>query len=155
MSLLNDFKDFLLKGNALDLAVGVIVATAFGAVVNSLVKDVIMPPIGLALNGVDFTNLYMVLNKAAVAVPAGTPLAAAQEMGAVTLSYGNFIMTIINFIVIAFCIFLLIKAITKAKESAKKDVKVEETTTKVCPFCQSEISIKASRCPSCTSQLLK
>ena len=153
MKLLKDFKDFLFKGNALDLAVGVIVATAFGAVVNSLVKDVLMPPIGLALGGVDFSNLYLQLNKATVAVPPNTPLAAAQELGAVTLSYGNFIMTIINFVVIAFCIFLLIKAITKAKENSKKEVKVEEPTTKVCPFCQSEISIKATRCPNCTSQL--
>jgi large conductance mechanosensitive channel len=153
MTLLKDFRDFLFKGNALDLAVGVIVATAFGAVVNSLVKDVIMPPIGLALGGVDFTNLYIQLNKAAVAVPANTPLKAAQELGAVTLSYGNFIMTIINFVVIAFCIFLLIKAITKAKEFSKKEVIVEAPTTKVCPFCQSEISIKATRCPNCTSQL--
>ena len=153
MALLKDFKDFIFKGNALDLAVGVIVATAFGAVVNSLVKDVIMPPIGLALGGVDFTNLYLQLNKAAVAVPAGTPLAAAQELGAVTLNYGNFIMTIITFIVIAFVIFVLIRAIAKAKEAAKKDVKVEDPTTKVCPFCQSEISIKATRCPNCTSQL--
>ena len=153
MSLLKDFKDFIFKGNALDLAVGVIVATAFGAVVNSLVKDVIMPPIGLALGGVDFTNLYLQLNKAAVAVPAGTPLATAQELGAVTLNYGNFIMTIITFIVIAFVIFVLIRAIAKAKEAAKKNVKVEDPTTKVCPFCQTEISIKATRCPNCTSQL--
>ena len=153
MKLLKDFKDFLFKSNAFDLAVGVIVATAFGAVVNSLVKDVIMPPIGLALSGVDFSNLYLQLNKVAVAVPANTPLAAAQELGAVTLSYGNFITTIINFVVIAFFIFLLIKAITKAKESSKKEVKVEEPTTKICPFCQSEISIKATRCPNCTSQL--
>lgn len=153
MALLKEFKDFLFKGNAFDLAVGVITATAFGAVVNSLVKDVLMPPIGLALGGVDFSNLYIQLNKAAVTVPPNTPLAAAQEMGAVTLSYGNFIMAIINFIVIAFCIFLLIKAITKAKENAKKEVKVEAPTTKVCPFCQSEISLKATRCPSCTSQL--
>ena len=150
---MKDFKDFLFKGNALDLAVGVIVATAFSAVVNSLVKDVIMPPIGLALGNVDFTNLYLQLNKAAVAVPAGTPLAAAQEMGAVTLNYGIFIMTIITFIIIAFIIFVLIRAITKAKEAAKRDVKVEEPTTKVCPFCQTDINIKATRCPNCTSQL--
>ncbi len=153
MSFLRDFKDFLFKGNALDLAVGVIVATAFSAVVNSLVKDVIMPPIGLALSGVDFSNLYIQLNKTAVAVPPGTPVAAAHEMGAVTLNYGNFITTIINFVIIAFVIFVLIRAITKAKEVAKKDVKVEGPNTKVCPFCQTEINIKATRCPHCTSQL--
>ena len=153
MSVMKGFKDFLFKGNALDLAVGVIVATAFGAVVNSLVKDVIMPPIGLALGGVDFTNLYLQLNKASVAVPVGTPLAAAQEMGAVTLNYGSFIMTIITFTVIAFVIFMLIRAITKVKEVAKKEAKVEDPTTKVCPFCQTDISIKATRCPNCTSQL--
>jgi large conductance mechanosensitive channel len=153
MSFLKDFRDFLFKGNALELAVGVIVAAAFGAVVNSLIKDVLMPPIGLALGGVDFSNLYIQLNKAAVSVPAGMPLAEAQKLGAVALSYGNFIMTIINFVVIAFSIFVLIRAITKAKESYKKEVKMEEVTTKVCPFCQSEISIKATRCPNCTSQL--
>jgi len=153
MSLLKDFKDFLFKGNALDLAVGVIVATAFGAVVNSLVKDVIMPPIGLLLGRVDFSNLYIQLNKAAVTVPAGTTLAEAQKLGAVALSYGNFITTIINFVVIAFCIFLLIRAIAKAKEASVKEVKVEAPATKVCPFCQSEISLKATRCPNCTSQL--
>lgn len=153
MALLKDFRDFLFKGNAFDLAVGVIVAGAFGAVVNSLVKDILMPPIGLALGGVDFSNLYIQLNKAAVAVPKGMPLAEAQKLGAVTLSYGNFIMTIITFIVIAFYIFLLIHAITKVKGASKKGVKVEAPTTKICPFCQSEISIKATRCPNCTSQL--
>ena len=153
MSVLKDFKDFLFKGNVLDLAVAVIVAAAFVAVVASLVKDVLMPPIGLALGHVDFTNLYLQLNKVAVTVPSGTPLVEAQKLGAVTLSYGNFIMTIINFIIIALCIFLLIRAITKAKEASKKDVKVEDPTTKVCPFCQTEISIKATRCPNCTSQL--
>ncbi|HSN94212.1 MAG TPA: large conductance mechanosensitive channel protein MscL [Anaerolineaceae bacterium] len=153
MSFFKDFRDFLFKGNALDLAVGVIVATAFGAVVNSLVKDVIMPPIGLALGGVDFSNLYLQLNKAAVSVPKGLPLAEAQKLGAVALSYGNFIMTIITFIVVAFSIFVLIRAITKAKETSKKEVKTEDPTTKVCPFCQTEINIKATRCPNCTSQL--
>jgi large conductance mechanosensitive channel len=153
MSLLREFKDFLFKGHAFDLAVGVITATAFGALVNSLIKDVLMPPIGLALGGVDFSNLYIQLNKAAVTVPPNTPLAMAQEMGAVTLSYGNFIMAIINFVVIAFIIFLLIKAIKTAKDNAKKEVKVEAPRTKVCPFCQSEININATRCPNCTSQL--
>ncbi|MEA4812555.1 MAG: large conductance mechanosensitive channel protein MscL, partial [Anaerolineaceae bacterium] len=128
MSLLKDFKDFLIKGNALELAVGVITAGAFGAVVNSLVKDVLMPPIGLALGNVDFTNLYVVLNKAAVNVPAGTTLAEAQKMGAVTLAYGSFIMTIISFIIISLCIFLVIRAITKAREGSKKNEKPADPT---------------------------
>jgi len=120
--------------------------------VNSLVADVIMPPIGMLLGNVDFTDLYFQLNKAAVSLPAGTPLAPAQEQGAVVIAYGSFLMTIINFLIVAFFIFLLVKGINKLRELNKKE---EETTptTKVCPFCKTEIPLEATRCPNCTSQL--
>jgi large conductance mechanosensitive channel len=151
MSIVKEFKEFILKGNILDLAFAVVIGAAFGAVINSLVKDVLLPPIGLLLGGVDFSNLYIRLNEAARALPAGTPLTAAQEAGGVVLAYGNWFMTIINFAIIAFCIFLLIKAINNIK---KKPVEAPAApTTKVCPFCKTEIPLEAIRCPHCTSQL--
>lgn len=150
MSVVKEFKEFILRGNVLDLAFGVIIGGAFGGVVNSLVKDVLMPPIGLLLGKVDFTNLYIRLDETARALPAGTPLVAAQEAGAVVLAYGNWVMSIINFIIIALCIFLLIKAINKVKKPAAAPA---APTTKNCPFCKTEIPLEASRCPHCTSQL--
>lgn len=148
-----EFKDFIQKGNAIDLAVGVIIAGAFGAIINSLVADVIMPPIGMALGNVNFNDLYIQLNKAAVSIPAGTSLAAAREQGAVVLAYGAFLMTIINFLIIAFFVFLLVKGINKLRDMSKKEEAAAEPTSKVCPFCKSEIHIEASRCPHCTSKL--
>ena len=147
-----DFKDFIARGNALDLAVGVIIGAAFGAIVNSLVSDVIMPPLGMLLGKVDFNNLYIQLNKAAVSLPKGTTLAAAQEQGAVVIAYGSFLMTILNFLIIAFFIFLLVKGVSKLSDVTKKE-EVAEPTTKTCPFCISEIPVEATRCPQCTSQL--
>ena len=151
MSIVKEFKEFISKGNALDLAFGVIIGGAFGAIVNSLVKDVLMPPIGLLLGGVDFTNLYIRLDAAARALPAGTPLSAAQESGAVVMAYGNWLMTVINFVIIAFFIFILIKAFNKMKK--KPEEVPAPPTTKVCPFCKTEIPLEATRCPHCTSQL--
>ena len=148
-----EFKDFIQKGNAIDLAVGVIVAGAFGAIINSLVADVIMPPIGMALGNVNFNDLYIQLNKAAVSIPAGTSLAAAREQGAVVLAYGAFLMTIINFLIIAFFVFLLVKGINKLRDMSKKEEAIAAPTSKVCPFCKSEIHIEANRCPHCTSKL--
>lgn len=149
---LTEFKEFIMKGNVLDLAIGVIIAGAFGTIINSLVQDVIMPPIGLALGSVDFNDLFIQLNKAAVSIPAGTTLAAAKEQGAVVIAYGSFLMTIINFLIIAFFIFLLVKAVNKLREDKEEEVE-EEATTKVCPFCKTEIDLEATRCPNCTSQL--
>ena len=149
MSIFKEFKEFIVKGNMLDLAFAVVIGAAFGAVINSLVKDILLPPIGLLLAGVNFSDLYIRLDAAARALPAGTPLAAAQEAGAVVLAYGNWLMTIINFIIIAFCIFMLIKAINKMK---RKPVEAAPTT-KICPFCKTEIPLEATRCPHCTSQL--
>lgn len=149
----DEFKEFIARGNALDLAVGVIIGGAFGAIVNSLVADVIMPPLGMLLNKVDFNNLYIQLNRAAVSLPEGTTLAAAQEQGAVVIAYGAFLMTIINFLIVAFFIFLLVKGINKLRDATKKETEAVEPTVKNCPFCYTEIPVEAIRCPNCTSQL--
>lgn len=149
MSIFKEFKEFIVKGNMLDLAFAVVIGAAFGAVINSLVKDILLPPIGLLLGGVNFSDLYIKLNAVARALPAGTPLAAAQEQGAVVIAYGNLLMTLINFVIIAFCIFMLIKAINKMKRKPADAA----PTTKACPFCKTEIPIEATRCPNCTSQL--
>lgn len=151
--LINEFKDFIAKGNALDLAVGVIIGGAFGTIVNSLVSDVLMPPLGMLLGKVDFSNLYIQLNSAAVTIAKGTPLAAAQAQGAVVIAYGSFLMAIINFLIIAFFIFLVVKGINSMRILGEKAEVEAEPITKVCPFCKTEIALEASRCPNCTSQL--
>ena len=150
---INEFKDFIANGNALDLAVGVIIGGAFGTIVNSLVADILMPPLGMLLGKVDFSNLYIQLNSAAVTIAKGTPLAAAQAQGAVVIAYGNFLMAIINFLIIAFFIFLVVKGINSLRKLGEKPEVKAEPTTKVCPFCKTEIALEASRCPHCTSQL--
>lgn len=148
---LSEFKEFITKGNALDLAIGVVIGGAFGAIVNSLVADLLMPIIGILLGNASVADLFIQLNKKAVTIPADTTLAAAKEAGAVVFAYGNFLMTIVNFIIIAFVIFLLVKAINKARKPAEEPA--AEPTTKVCPFCKTEIPLEATRCPHCTSQL--
>jgi len=148
---IGEFKQFITKGNALDLAIGVVIGGAFGAIVNSLVADLIMPIIGMLLGKVNFADLFIQLNKAAVTIPAGTTLAAAREAGAVVFAYGNFLMTIVNFLIIAFVIFLLVKAINKARKADEEPA--AEPTTKTCPFCKTEIPLEATRCPHCTSEL--
>ncbi len=148
---LSEFKEFITKGNALDLAIGVVIGGAFGAIVKSLVEDLIMPVIGLLLGNVNVSDLFIQLNKAKVAIPAGTTLAAAKEAGAVLFAYGNFLMAIINFIIIAFVIFLLVRAINKTRKPA--EAPAAAPTTKACPFCKTEIPLEATRCPHCTSQL--
>ena len=143
-----EFREFALKGNMIDLAVGIVIGAAFGQVVNSLVNDVIMPPIGLLLGKVDFANLY--INLTGGAYPS---LAAAKEAGAATLNYGLFINTIINFLIVALAIFFVVKAINTARKAAEKPAPAAEPTTKECPYCFSTIPIKATRCPNCTSEL--
>lgn len=140
----NEFKKFVMRGNVLDLAVGIIIGGAFGNIVSSLVDDIIMPPIGLILGKVDFSNLYVALDGSTYA-----SLAAAQEAGAPTLNYGLFINTLINFLIVAFAIFLLIRQVNRLQKPAP----AAEPTTKDCPFCKMSIPIEASRCPNCTSQL--
>ena len=148
--MLKEFKEFAMRGNVIDLAVGVIMGVAFGAIVNSLVNDIIMPPIGLLLGKVDFSNLYVLLKQGATAGPY-TALADAQAAGAVSINYGPFIMTIITFIIIAFCVFLIIRNFTRLQK--KEEAPPAELTTKECPRCLSSIPIKATRCAFCTSEL--
>ena len=150
---LDEFKAFAIKGNVIDMAVGIIIGAAFGNVVNSLVKDVIMPPMGWLMGKVDFTNLYLTLPQNGQ-IKAYDSLEAAQAAGAVTINYGVFINTIISFILVAFAVFVLIKAINKLKAAAERDKKTEEeATTKQCPRCFSTIDIKASKCPHCTADI--
>jgi len=150
--MLQDFKAFVLRGNVIDMAVGIIIGVAFGAVISSLVKDVIMPPIGLALGNVDFSNLYVLLKEGATTPGPYASLAAAQQAGAVTLNYGVFINAIINLLIIAAAVFFLIVR-PIAKLQARKKVEAPAPTTKECPYCFTAIPIKASRCPNCTSAL--
>jgi large conductance mechanosensitive channel len=145
-----EFKEFAMRGNVVDMAVGIIIGAAFGTIVKSLVSDIIMPPIGLLLGNVDFANLFVVLKPGATAGPYAS-LADAQAAGAVSINYGAFINTVISFIIVAFAVFLVIRSLNKMKR--KKEEPAAEPTTKTCPFCQSAIPIKAMRCPFCTSQL--
>ena len=153
-----EFKEFIMRGNMLDLAVGVIIGGAFGAIITSLVNNILMPLIGLALGGnADFSNAFIVL-KDAPEVDGAVPkvpetLAEAQEAGFTCLGYGAFISAIISFLIIALCLFLVIKAFNKAKDFRKKEEEEAAPTTKTCPFCKSEIAIDATRCPHCTSEL--
>lgn len=140
-----EFREFAMRGNVLDMAVGIIIGVAFGAIVTSLVNDIIMPPIGLAIGNIDFSELFINLSGGTYAT-----LAAAKEAGAVTINYGVFINTIINFIIIAFVLFLIVRSMNKLK---RREEMPAEPTTKECPFCLSQIPIKATRCPHCTSQL--
>jgi large conductance mechanosensitive channel len=148
--MLKEFKEFAMRGSVVDLAVGLIIGASFTSIVNSLVKDIIMPPIGMLLGGVDFTNLFLTLNEGAPPGPYAS-LESAQAAGAVTVNYGIFINAIISFLIVAFAVFLLIRAINRMQRS--KPVPPPAPTTKACPFCKSEIHLEASRCPSCTSQL--
>ena len=145
-----EFKDFINRGSVLDMAVGIIIGAAFGTVISSLVKDIIMPPIGLLLGGVDFSDLFITLKEGAQAGPYAT-LAAAQEAGAVTISYGLFINAVISFLIVAFAVFLLIRAINRLQK--QEEEAPAEPTTKSCTFCCTDVPIKATRCPHCTSEL--
>ncbi|MCX6027907.1 MAG: large-conductance mechanosensitive channel protein MscL [Chloroflexi bacterium] len=144
--MLKEFKKFILQGNVLDLAVGIVIGAAFGAIVTSFVKDILMPPVGLLLGGTDFTNLFITLKG-----PVAATLADAQKAGAVTLNYGLFINALINFLIVAFAIFLVVKAVNKMK--AQPAPAAPKPNTKECPYCLSTIPLKATRCPNCTSDL--
>jgi large conductance mechanosensitive channel len=142
--MLQEFKQFVLRGNAVDLAIGVIFGAAFGAIVNSLVNDVIMPPVGRLVGGVDFSNLFLVLGAGEYA-----SLSAAKEAGAATLNYGLFINTLINFLIIAAVLFLVVKAMNRLKREQAAPAPSE----KACPHCTLAIPLAARRCPHCTSGL--
>jgi large conductance mechanosensitive channel len=143
-----EFKEFAIKGNAIDLAIGVIIGAAFGSIVSSLVKDLIMPPISLLTGGLDFSNKFVVLRAAKDGTTAFNTPADAVKMGAVTWNYGNFVTLVINFAIVAFAVFLLVRGINKMKRPAHAS-----PVTKDCPACQMTIPIKATRCPHCTTEL--
>lgn len=145
-----EFKEFAMRGNVVDMAVGIIIGAAFGTIVNSLVQDVIMPPIGLLLGRIDFSNFFAVLKEGKVAGPYGT-VAAAKAAGAVTMNYGVFTNTVVSFLIIAFAVFLLVRTINKMKRQEESPPSVQ--TTKECVYCYSKIPIQATRCPNCTSEL--
>ena len=144
--MLKEFKEFALKGSALDLAIGVVIGAAFGGIVTSLVNDVMMPPIGKLLGGSDFTNLFLVLGDGTFA-----SLKAAKDAGAATVNYGVFLNTVINFVIVALVLFMVVKAINALKREAPAPAAA--ATTKDCPYCVSAIPIAATRCPCCTSNV--
>ncbi len=155
--MLKDFKEFIMRGNVVDMAVGIVIGAAFSPIISSFVKDIIMPPIGLALGKVDFANLLIVLRQGTPAGPY-TSLKLAQDAGAVTINYGNFINTIITFLIIALVVFFfIVRPIAKmnARQKAKEPVVTAPPATKECPFCFTQIPTKATRCPNCTSELKK
>ncbi|MBM4146154.1 MAG: large-conductance mechanosensitive channel protein MscL [Nitrospira sp.] len=145
-----EFKEFAMRGNVVDMAVGIVIGAAFGTIINSFVSDMIMPPIGLILSNVDFSGMFILLKEGKAAGPYDT-IAAAKAAGAVTLNYGVFINTIISFLIIAFSVFIVIRNVNRLKR--KEEAPPAVPTTKECPFCISVIPIKAVRCPQCTSEL--
>lgn len=149
-SMLREFREFAMRGNVVDMAVGIVVGVAFSAIAKSLVTDIIMPPIGLLIGNVDFSDLFLVLKSGAQPGPYAT-VAAAQKAGAVTLNYGVFINTVIYFVIVAFAMFLLVRAIMRMQR--KREEEPAAATTRDCPYCLSSVAIKASRCPQCTSEL--
>jgi large conductance mechanosensitive channel len=150
MGMVKEFREFAVKGNVVDMAVGIIIGAAFGTIVQSLVADIIMPPIGLLLGNVDFSSLFVVLREGAAAGPYATP-AIAKAAGAVTLNYGLFINTVISFVIVAFAVFMMIRTINRLKR--EQPAPAAAPTTKDCPFCYSAVPLKAVRCPHCTSEL--
>ena len=148
--MLKEFREFAMRGSVIDLAVGVIIGAAFGKIVSSLVNDIIMPPIGLLLGGIDFSDLFINLSGGEYA-----SLAAAREAGAATINYGQFINIVIEFLIIAFAIFLVIRQINALKRRFEKQQEAPAPTEKSCGYCFTNIPIKATRCPNCTSELAK
>jgi len=144
-----EFKAFIMRGNVLDLAVGIIIGAAFGAIVKSLVDDVLMPPVGLALGSVDFSNLFVVLKEGAKAAAPYATLADARAAGAVTLNYGLFINNIVTFIIVAFAIFLVVRTANRLRPPEA----AAAPNTRDCPYCRMPIPVGATRCPQCTSDL--
>ena len=145
--MIKEFKEFVMRGSVLDLAVGIIIGAAFTAVITSFVDDILMPPIGMALGGVDFSNLYISLDGTTYA-----SLAAAQLAGAPTINYGLFIMALIDFLIVALVLFLIIRQVNRMRAAEVEEI-AAEPTTKECPYCRVEVALEASRCPHCTSEL--
>ena len=147
--MLKEFKAFIMRGNVLDLAVGIIIGAAFGTIVKSLVDDVLMPPIGLALGNVDFSNLFVLLKEGAKAAPPYASLADAKAAGAVTINYGQFINNVVTFIIVAFAVFIVVRAANRLRPPEA----AEAPNTRDCPYCRMPIPVAATRCPQCTSEL--
>ncbi len=150
--MLKEFREFALKGNVIDLAVGIMIGAAFNTIVNSIVNDVIMPPVGLLIGNVDFTNLFVLLREGEVAAPYAT-LADAQSAGAITINYGIFLNTIISFMIIALVLFFIIRSVNRLKRA--EEATPVEPSTKECPYCKSKVASAATRCPYCTSDLVE
>lgn len=151
---IEEFKTFAIRGNVIDMAVGIIIGAAFGKIVDSMVKDIIMPPLGWLMSKVDFTNLYLTLPNSEGKIVSYPSLEAAQSAGAITINYGVFINTLISFVIVVFAVFLMIKAINKLRETVKKENEhTEKAETKLCPRCFSTIDIKATKCPCCTADI--
>lgn len=148
--MLKEFKDFAMRGNVVDMAVGIVIGAAFGGIVKSLVADVLMPPIGLLLGNVDFADLFVVLKEGTTPGPFAT-LAAAKAAGAVTLNFGLLINTVVNFLIVALAIFFVVRGLNRLKK--QEEAPAAEPTTKECPQCFSSIPIRAVRCAHCTSEL--
>jgi len=153
--LFEDFKDFISKGNVIDLAVAVIIGGAFTTIVNSVVDNLMMPPIGLLFGNADFSDLFIILRQGSEPLPEGATLEMANEVGAVTFNYGLFITDVISFLLLAIGVFLIVKGIKASQSKAEKEEeeKPKEPTEKDCPFCTKAIPIEAVRCPYCTSKL--
>lgn len=151
MGMIKEFKEFAVKGNVIDMAVGIIIGAAFTSVVQSLVKDLLMPPLGMLTGGIDFSNAYILLREGGVPGPYDS-LLTAQEAGAVVITYGNFFDALISFLLVAFAVFVLVKNVNKLKRPPEQSAP-EVPKVKKCPFCKSEINIEATRCPNCTSKL--
>jgi large conductance mechanosensitive channel len=149
MGLIKEFKEFALRGNVMDMAVGVIIGAAFGKIVSSLVSDILMPPIGQLMGGVNFNDLFFVLDKSKGDFHS---LVKAREAGASVIAYGQFINTILDFLIVAFCIFIVIKVMNTLKRR-QAPASIPPATTKNCPYCCSAIPIRATRCPHCTSEV--
>jgi large conductance mechanosensitive channel len=150
--MLKEFREFALRGNVMDMAVGIIIGAAFTSIVNSLVNDILMPPFGWLLGGVDFENFYVLIESGTPAGPYPS-LAEAQAAGAVTVNYGMFINSVISFLLVALAMFILIRAINRLQRK-KGAEEAADPTNKDCPFCLSTIPLQASRCPQCTSQIV-
>jgi len=151
-NILNEFKDFISRGNVIDLAVGVIIGGAFSTIVNSVVNNLLMPPVGLLFGNADFSDLFIVLRQGSESLPEGATLAMANEVGAVTLNYGLFITDVISFLLLALGVFFIVKGINALQSKAEEEEE-KAPTEKDCPFCKSSIPLEAVRCPFCTSKL--
>ena len=147
----NEFKAFVMRGNVMDLAVGVIIGAAFGAIVKSLVDDIIMPPIGLMTGGLDFSNQFVLLKAGTKAPPPYATPAAAHDAGAVTLNYGSFLNNVLTFLIVALAIFMIVRLVNRLYQQPAPPT----PDSKPCPYCTMTVSLQASRCPHCTSELTK